>query len=164
VAKNTKKKSDTEAASGDYEVVVRSLADLINETGLGEIEVERGDLRVRVARQVFASAPIMTAAPDPKVGVPAIAIAAGPMPSPDAAKHPGVVTAPMVGTAYRAAEPGAKPFVDVGRLVKEGDTLLIIEAMKTMNQIPAPRSGTVTQILVEDAQPVEYGEPLLIIE
>ena len=82
----------------------------------------------------------------------------------DPAQHPGVVTSPMVGTAYRAPEPGAKPFIDVGSVVKAGDTLLIIEAMKTMNQIPAPRSGTVTQILFEDAQPVEFGEPLMIIE
>ena len=82
----------------------------------------------------------------------------------DPAKHPGVVTSPMVGTAYAAAEPGGKPFVDVGSKVAAGDTLLIVEAMKTMNQIPAPRSGTVTQILVEDAQPVEFGEPLMIIE
>ena len=82
----------------------------------------------------------------------------------DPTKHPGVVTSPMVGTAYRAAEPSAKPFVDIGSVVKAGDTLLIIEAMKTMNQIPAPRAGTVTQILFEDGHPVEYGEPLMIIE
>ena len=82
----------------------------------------------------------------------------------DLAKHPGAVTSPMVGTAYRGAAPGAKPFVDVGSKVVAGETLLIIEAMKTMNQIPAPRSGTVTQILIEDGQPVEFGEPLMIIE
>ena len=82
----------------------------------------------------------------------------------DPAKHPGVVTSPMVGTAYRSPEPGAKPFVDVGSAVKAGETLLIIEAMKTMNQIPAPRAGTVVQILIEDGQPVEFGEPLMIIE
>ncbi|MGB8548003.1 MAG: biotin/lipoyl-containing protein, partial [Xanthobacteraceae bacterium] len=82
----------------------------------------------------------------------------------DPAQHPGVVTSPMVGTAYRAPEPGAKPFIEVGSTVEAGATLLVIEAMKTMNQIPAPRSGTVVQILFEDAQPVEFGEPLLIIE
>ena len=82
----------------------------------------------------------------------------------DASKHPGVVASPMVGTAYAAAEPGAKPFIEVGSQVKAGDTLLIIEAMKTMNQIPAPRAGTVIQILFEDGQPVEFGEPLVIIE
>ena len=82
----------------------------------------------------------------------------------DPAKHPGVVTSPMVGTAYGAAEPGAKPFVEVGSTVKAGDTLLIIEAMKTMNQIPAPRGGTITQVLFDDGQPVEFGEPLVIIE
>jgi acetyl-CoA carboxylase biotin carboxyl carrier protein len=88
-----------------------------------------------------------------------------PMPAPvDPARHPGAVTSPMVGTAYRAGEPGAKPFVDVGSEVKVGDTLLIVEAMKTMNQIPAPRAGTVSQILFEDGQPVEYGQPLMIIE
>ena len=93
---------------------------------------------------------------------PAPAVAAVPLAVADPAKHPGVVTSPMVGTAYRAPEPTAKPFVDVGSVVKAGETLLIIEAMKTMNQIPAPRGGTVTQILFEDGQPVEYGEPLMI--
>jgi acetyl-CoA carboxylase biotin carboxyl carrier protein len=87
-----------------------------------------------------------------------------PTPVLDHAKHPGVVTSPMVGTAYRASEPTAKPFVDIGSVVKAGDTLLIVEAMKTMNQIPAPRAGTVIQILFEDGHPVEYGEPLMIIE
>ena len=95
------------------------------------------------------------------------AVTAAPAAAPvatDVAKHPGVVPSPMVGTAYWASEPGARPFVDVGSKVKVGDTLLIIEAMKTMNQIPSPRAGTVTQILVEDGQPVEFGEPLVIIE
>ena len=100
--------------------------------------------------------PIPAVAPAPAVAIPLEAV--------DPAKHPGVVTSPMVGTAYRAPEPGAKPFVDIGSKVKAGDTLLIIEAMKTMNQIPAPRAGTVTQILFEDGQPVEFGEPLMIIE
>ena len=152
---------EPDAAGTDYEQVVRKLAALVDETGLTEIEIEQGGLRVRVARQqaaVIASAPVGVAMPVP-----------GPTPLPgtgitDPAQHPGVVTSPMVGTAYRAAEPGGKPFVEVGSVVEAGAPLLIIEAMKTMNQIPAPRAGTVVQILFEDAQPVEFGEPLLIIE
>lgn len=152
---------EPDAASADYEQVVRKLATLIDETGLTEIEIEEGGLRVRVARQqttVLASAPAGVAVPVP-----------GPTPLPgtgitDPAQHPGVVTSPMVGTAYRAPEPGGRPFVEVGSVVEAGAPLLIIEAMKTMNQIPAPRAGTVVQILFEDAQPVEFGEPLLIIE
>ncbi len=146
---------------------IRELAALIDETGLTEIEIERNGVRLRVARQaslahMMATAPAFAAhagaVPPPPVAVPA------PMAVLDPAQHPGVVTSPMVGTAYRAAEPGAKPFVDIGSVVKVGDTLLIVEAMKTMNQIPAPRAGTVTQILFEDGQPVEYGEPLMIVE
>ena len=146
--------------------LIRELAKLIDETGLSEIEVEREGVRVRVARQsvtqVLAGAsphvpPIPAVAPAP-------AVSPGPLASADPAKHPGVVTSPMVGTAYRSAEPTAKPFVDIGSTVKAGDPLLIVEAMKTMNQIPAPRGGTVTQILFEDGQPVEYGEPLMIVE
>jgi acetyl-CoA carboxylase biotin carboxyl carrier protein len=95
---------------------------------------------------------------------PAAPAAAAPVVVADIAKHPGVVPSPMVGTAYWASEPGAKPFIEVGSKVTVGQTLLIIEAMKTMNQIPSPRAGTVTQILVEDGQPVEFGEPLVIIE
>jgi acetyl-CoA carboxylase biotin carboxyl carrier protein len=144
--------------------LIRELAKLLDETGLGEIEVEREGVRVRVVRQTVTHVvggagthvpPIPTAAPAPAVI---------PLAVPDPAKHPGVVNSPMVGTAYRSSEPTAKPFVDIGSVVKAGDPLLIIEAMKTMNQIPAPRAGTVTQILFEDGQPVEYGEPLLIIE
>jgi acetyl-CoA carboxylase biotin carboxyl carrier protein len=149
---------DATTQSADYERVVRSLATLLDETGLTEIEIEQGGLRVRVARQ-HAPHPA-----HPAVMVPPTAAtlpAAGLI---DPAQHPGVVTSPMVGTAYRAPEPGAKPFIEVGSTVEAGATLLIIEAMKTMNQIPAPRSGTVVQILFEDAQPVEFGEPLLIIE
>jgi acetyl-CoA carboxylase biotin carboxyl carrier protein len=146
--------------------LIRELAKLLEETGLGEIEVEREGVRVRVARQsvtqVVAGAtphvpPIPAVAPAP-------AVTPGALGAADPAAHPGVVTSPMVGTAYRAPEPGAKAFCEVGSVVKAGDTLLIIEAMKTMNQIPSPRAGTVTQILVEDGQPVEFGEPLVIIE
>ena len=145
--------------------LIRELAKLLDETGLSEIEVEREGVRVRVARQsmmqVVAGAgshvpPIPAVAPAPAVVGAPIAT--------DPTKHPGLVTSPMVGTAFRSPEPEAKPFVDIGSTVKAGDPLLIVEAMKTMNQIPAPRGGTVTQILFEDGQPVEYGEPLMIIE
>jgi acetyl-CoA carboxylase biotin carboxyl carrier protein len=142
--------------------MIRALARLLDETGLTEIEVERDGERVRVARQaqpIAASAPSRSAAPPTAEARPA---AEGtPL---DPSEHPGVVTSPMVGTAYCAPEPGARPFVEVGSHVRAGETLLIVEAMKTMNQIPAPRAGTVTQILIEDGQPVEFGEPLMIIE
>ena len=136
--------------------LIRELAQLLDETKLTEIEIERDGLRVRVGRGATA---VAAAAPAP---APAAAVAAA-APA-DPAKHPGAVTSPMVGTAYMGPAPGAKPFVDVGSKVLAGETLLIVEAMKTMNQIPAPRAGTVTQILVEDGQPVEFGEPLMIIE
>src|SRR5499426_3679891 len=140
--------------------LIRELARLLDETGLSEIEYERDGQRVRVAREahVAAAAPARQPAPaDP----PAPAAETAPL---DPAKHPGVITSPMVGTAYVGPEPGAKPFVEVGGRVQAGDTLLIVEAMKTMNQIPSPRAGTVVQILIEDGQPVEFGEPLMIVE
>jgi acetyl-CoA carboxylase biotin carboxyl carrier protein len=140
--------------------LIRELARLLDETGLSEIEYERDGQRVRVARQaeVTAAAPARQSAPaDP----PAPAAEAAPL---DPAKHPGVITSPMVGTAYVGPEPGARPFVEVGSRVEVGDTLLIVEAMKTMNQIPSPRAGTVIQVLIEDGQPVEFGEPLIIVE
>ncbi len=140
------------------EDVVRTLARLLDETRLTEIEIEQRGVRVRIARQnAVTYAP---AAPEATRAVPA----AMPAVAIDPSQHPGVVASPMVGTAYRSPEPGAKPFCEVGSAVKEGDTLLIVEAMKTLNQIPAPRSGTVVQILFEDAQPVEFDEPLMIIE
>ncbi len=141
------------------EEAVRTLARLLDETRLTEIEIEQHGLRIRIARQMSVSyaQPAVMEAPRPiPTAAPAGAV--------DPSKHPGVVASPMVGTAYRAPEPGAKPFCDVGTVVKAGDTLLIVEAMKTLNQIPAPKSGTVVQILFEDAQPVEFGEPLMIIE
>lgn len=143
--------------------LIRELAKLLDETHLTEIEIEREGLRVRVARQITTNVVAASSGHVPPIPAVAPAPAAVPLAA-DPAKHPGVVTSPMVGTGYRAPEPTAKPFVDIGSVVKAGDTLLIIEAMKTMNQIPAPRGGTVTQILFEDGQPVEYGEPLLIIE
>jgi acetyl-CoA carboxylase biotin carboxyl carrier protein len=150
--------------SSDDSALIRELALLLDETSLSEIEIERAGLRVRVARNIsvaaavpasFQPAPFVAAAA-PGAGAPAAAA--------DLSKHPGVVPSPMVGTAYWAPEPGAKPFIEVGAKVSVGQTLLIIEAMKTMNQIPSPRAGTVTQILIEDGQPVEFGEPLVIIE
>jgi acetyl-CoA carboxylase biotin carboxyl carrier protein len=141
--------------------LIRELAALLVETGLSEIEVEQNDLRIRVARNVTTHA-----AGPAEMQSPAIAAGAERVQTPplEPAKHPGTVPSPMVGTAYRAPEPGAAPFIDVGASVREGQTLLIIEAMKTMNPITAPRSGTVLAIMVEDGQPVEFGEPLLIIE
>ena len=149
--------------SSEDSALVRELALLLDETSLTEIEIERAGLRLRVARNVSVAATMpmqMAAAPAALPAASAAPAAAGP----DLSKHPGAVSSPMVGTAYWAPEPGAKPFIEVGSKVSVGQTLLIIEAMKTMNQIPSPRAGTVTQILVEDGQQVEYGEPLDIIE
>lgn len=147
--------------------LIRDLADLLNETGLSEIEIEKNGLRVRVARQLTVAAtaqaaPMGSGAAGAATGAaPAAGVASG---EADPAKHPGAVKSPMVGTAYRAPEPGAAPFIDVGSRVNQGDTLFIIEAMKTMNQIPAPKAGTVTAVLFENGQPVEFGEPMVIIE
>jgi len=146
-------------SNSDDSALIRELALLLDETNLTEIEIERAGLRVRVARNVSISA-----AMPPSYQPAAPAPAAAPAAVADVAKHPGAVPSPMVGTVYWASEPGAKPFVEVGSKVSVGQTLVIIEAMKTMNQIPSPRAGTVTQILVEDGQPVEFGEPLVIIE
>jgi acetyl-CoA carboxylase biotin carboxyl carrier protein len=153
-------KSKSESKSDDS-ALIRELALLLAETNLTEIEIERAGLRVRVARNISIAASLPTAAVQ---AVAAPAVAAAPAAAADLAKHPGVVPSPMVGTAYWSPEPGAKPFIEVGSKVSAGQTLLIIEAMKTMNQIPSPRAGTVTQILIEDGQPVEFGEPLVIIE
>ncbi|NAZ37880.1 acetyl-CoA carboxylase biotin carboxyl carrier protein [Rubellimicrobium sp. CFH 75288] len=153
---------------------IRALAELLRANDLTELEVKRDfgendKLVVRVSRggpPVVAQMALPAAAmpaPAPAAPAPAPAAAAGPVPS-DPAAHPGAVTSPMVGTVYLQPEPGAPPFVTVGSQVKTGDTLLIIEAMKTMNQIPAPHAGTVKRILVEDGAPVEYGAPLVIIE
>src|SRR6201986_5361923 len=143
--------------------LIPDLARLLDEASLTEIEIERAGFRVRVARNVSIAASVPAAAPVAAPQAPAPAIAA-PAAALAMAKHPGAVPSPMVGTAYWASEPGAKPFIEVGTRVSVGQTLLIIEAMKTMNQIPSPRAGTVTQILVEDGQPVEFGEPLVILE
>jgi acetyl-CoA carboxylase biotin carboxyl carrier protein len=155
------RKSDSPGTPAIDHEAIRELAKLLDETGLTEIAVERDGVSIRVARHSGgaigrgrggeATAPVPTT------------VAATPLPI-DPAQHPGVVASPMVGTAYLAPEPGARPFVEIGALVKAGEPLMIIEAMKTMNQIPAPRAGTVIQILVDDGQPVEYGQPLMIIE
>lgn len=140
--------------------LIRELAELLTETNLTEIEIEHDDLRIRVARtpgEVRVAAPMR--APEPVEAKPAV-----PAPAADAKPAEGAVPSPMVGTAYRAPDPDARPYVEVGDKVKAGQTILIVEAMKTMNQIPAPKAGTVTAILVEDGQPVEYGEPLMVIE
>jgi acetyl-CoA carboxylase biotin carboxyl carrier protein len=161
VARGPKETGDkTEGASVDHDVI-RELAKLLDETGLTEIEFERGGVRVRVARQ---GQPVVAAVAPPRATAAAADIPAADVSGGDLSKHPGLVPSPMVGTAYLGPEPGARPYVEVGSQVRAGQTLLIVEAMKTMNQIPAPRAGRVVQILVEDAQPVEFGEPLMIIE
>ena len=146
--------------------LVRKLADILTETGLTEIEVEHNDLKIRVAKTltaapaaVYAPAPVAAAAP-----APAAAPVAGEA-APAAVERKGdVVKSPMVGTVYLQPQPDAAPFVKVGDTVTAGQTLLIVEAMKTMNPIPAPRGGKIVEIIVQDAQPVEFGEPLIVIE
>ena len=142
---------------------VRKLAQLLQETGLGEIELADGDKRIRVARPAVTVAAAPVAAPV-AVAAPAAAPGAAAGANGDLGKHPGAVKSPMVGTAYLAPEPGKPNFVVVGDKVTAGQTLLIIEAMKTFNPIKAPKAGTVTQILIDNARPVEFGEPLMIVE
>jgi acetyl-CoA carboxylase biotin carboxyl carrier protein len=145
--------------------LVRAIAQLLTETNVGEIEVAKGDLKVRVARHsgvAFAAAPTMAASA--VVAAPQAAATGAPAKPADVAAHPGTVKSPMVGTAYRKPSPEAKNFVEIGSTVKAGDKLLLIEAMKTFNDITAPSAGTVTAILVDDAQPVEFGQPLFVIE
>jgi acetyl-CoA carboxylase biotin carboxyl carrier protein len=145
--------------------LVRELAALLDETGLGEIEIEREGVRVRVARRVSIEAGAAAGVPAPAVQTLAQqAEAVAKKAADDPAKHPGAVKSPMVGTAYLAPEPGAAQFIEIGTRVAQGQTILIIEAMKTMNHIPASKAGTVTAILVTNGQPVEFGEPLAIIE
>lgn len=140
--------------------LIRDLAGILHDTNLTEIEVELGDFKVRVSRGGTAVHAI--AATAPQVITAATAGSAAPVAVADTSKN--AVASPMVGTAYLAPSPGAKAFIEVGQTVREGQTLLIIEAMKTMNQIPSPRAGKVTAILFEDAAPVEFGEPLVVIE
>ena len=164
MSKNTPHQSDVN--------FIQALAELLHENDLTELQVKRDygendSLNVRVSRQTQTV--VQTAAPAAPVATAAPAAPSAPAPAPatdvaDPAAHPGAVTSPMVGTVYMAAEPGAAPFVSTGSTVKEGDTILIIEAMKTMNHIPAPRAGTIKRIMVEDGGPVEFGAPLVIIE
>jgi acetyl-CoA carboxylase biotin carboxyl carrier protein len=148
--------------SGIDQQLIRDLAEILNETHLTEIEIEQDDLRIRVSRQAAAVQAVVPAPVSAAVAAPAASVQSAPAASADPGKN--AVPSPMVGTAYRAPSPDAQAFIEVGQKVREGQTLLIIEAMKTMNQIPSPRTGTVTAILFEDAQPVEYGEPLVVIE
>ncbi|QPC87860.1 acetyl-CoA carboxylase biotin carboxyl carrier protein [Mesorhizobium sp. NBSH29] len=149
--------------NGVDQQLIRDLAGILNETQLTEIEVEQGDLRVRVSRQSTMMQAVAPAAGPVFPGqAPQSQPVAAPAPAADPSKN--AVPSPMVGTAYASSSPDSKPFIEVGQTVKEGQTLLIIEAMKTMNQIPSPRAGKVTAILFEDSQPVEYGEPLVVIE
>lgn len=151
--------------------LIEAIAKLLNEQNLAEIEIEREDLRVRVTRSYATQAvqqvsmPAYAPAPAAPAPVASAGVAAAIAPAhDDLSSNPGTLTSPMVGTAYLSPEPGKPAFATVGTKVSEGQTVLIIEAMKTMNQIPAHRSGTVTRILVEDASPVEYGQPLVVIE
>ncbi len=145
--------------------LIRELAALLTETGLNEIEIEDDDLRVRVARDVPAQpTQVIYGEQKQPAAAPPATTPAEPAARTDPARHPGCVPSPMVGTVYRASEPNAKPFVEVGDQVLAGQAILIVEAMKHMNEVAAPRAGKVLEIFVEDGQPVEYGEPLMIIE
>jgi acetyl-CoA carboxylase biotin carboxyl carrier protein len=152
------RKPDNPASPAIDHEAIRELAKLLDETGLTEIAVEHDGVSIRVARHFAGATPRSWPVEPPVTPIGSTAVPIDP------ALHPGVVASPMVGTAYLAPQPGARPFVDIGSSVKAGEPLMIIEAMKTMNQIPAPRPGTVIQILVEDGQPVEYGQPLMIVE
>ncbi|MBN9314607.1 MAG: acetyl-CoA carboxylase biotin carboxyl carrier protein [Devosia sp.] len=164
----------TKASPNADQDLIEAIARLLNEQNLAEIEIEREDVRVRVTRSypsqavqqvsVPAYAPAAVAPAAPASTVPAGAAAAAAPATDDLSSNPGTLTSPMVGTAYLSPEPGKPAFVNVGARVSEGQTVLIVEAMKTMNQIPAHRSGTITRILVEDGTPVEYGQPLVVIE
>lgn len=160
------KSNTTKSALSDPDLaLIASLAEILNDTGLSEIELDRKGTKFRVAKQVTAVATVASPAPAPVVHAHAAPVHDAPAaPAAKAGDHPGTVKSPMVGTVYMAPSPGAANFIEVGATVKEGQTLLIIEAMKTMNQIHAPRAGKVTAIYVENGRPVEYGEPLVAIE
>ncbi|MBB3658547.1 acetyl-CoA carboxylase biotin carboxyl carrier protein [Rhizobium sp. BK650] len=156
-----------EKKSGIDQALIRDLANILKDTDLTEIEVEQEDLRIRVSRAgttQFIQAPIAAPAYAAPAAAAAAPVAAAAAPAATGRNPANTVNAPMVGTAYMAPAPGARAFIELGATVKEGQTLLIIEAMKTMNQIPSPKSGKVTEILVEDGSPVEYGQPLVVIE
>ena len=144
--------------------LIRELADLLKETDLSEIEIEQDDFRIRVSRAPLAAAPVAAVEPRPQPLLAKTAEQSSAASLSDPARHPGCVPSPMVGTAYRSPEPGKGPFVEVGDQVQVGQTILIVEAMKHMNEVASPRAGKVVEILVEDGQPLEYGQPLMIIE
>lgn len=148
--------------------LIRDLAEILNDTNLSDIEIEHGEMRIRVSRTTAQTIVAPMSAPNAPAALPAPsampALPEAPSASAPAANEKNIVPSPMVGTAYLAPAPGAEPFVKVGQKVTEGQSLLIVEAMKTMNQIPSPRAGIVKAILVNDAQPVEFGEPLVIVE
>lgn len=160
----------SEKKQGIDKELIRELANILNDTDLSEIEVEQEDLRIRVSRAapapatVYAAAPAAYAPAPAPVAAPVIATAAPAAAAAPARNPANTVSSPMVGTVYLSPAPGARPFIEVGATVKEGQTILIVEAMKTMNQIPAPKSGKIVEIVVNDAQPVEYGEALVVIE
>lgn len=159
--------TDEKASDGAMRVdtgLIRQLADLLSEHDLTEIEVEDGDRRIAVKREPAVAAPAAAAPTAPLPAVLASPSPPAPVAADDAAGHPGAVRSPMVGTVFLSAEPGAAPFISAGARVEAGDTLLIVEAMKVMNPIPAPRAGTVQQVCVQDAQPVEFDQVLAIIE
>jgi acetyl-CoA carboxylase biotin carboxyl carrier protein len=159
----------SQANGGVDPALVRELAAILSETGLSEIEVEHGELKLRLARTLHvapaaAPAAALVHAPAPTLAPVAAAAAPAPAPGSDKRQDPNAVLSPMVGTAYLAPEPGRPPFIKVGDSVSEGQTLMVVEAMKTLNPIPAPRSGKIKEIVVADGQPVEFGEALVILE
>ena len=164
------KSADKKSSSADQELI-SAIAEMVNKQNLAEVEIERDEFRIRVTRsfapsevmQVSAPAIAPIAAPAP-AAAPAAVISLEQAPVDDVSSSPNTLLSPMVGTAYLAPEPGATDFINVGMNVNEGQTMIIVEAMKTMNQIPAHKSGTITKILVQDSQPIEFGEPLVIIE
>ena len=159
------KKAPAKSALSDPDLaLIASLAEILNDTGLSEIELDRKGTKFRVAKQLTAVAQVASASPAPAVHAHAATLHEVPAAAPKPADNPGTVKSPMVGTVYMAPSPGSANFIEVGSSVKEGQTLLIIEAMKTMNQIHAPRAGKVTAIYVDNGHPVEYGEPLVAIE
>ncbi len=167
----TKSTNASKKTSNADQDLIRAIAEMVNEQNLAEIEIERDEFRIRVTRS-FASNEVMQvsapvapaiAAPLPASAAPA-ALSVSATPEDDLSSNPNTLLSPMVGTAYLAPEPGATDFIKVGMSVNEGQTMMIVEAMKTMNQIPAHKSGTITKIIIEDAQPIEFGEPLVIIE
>ncbi len=159
------KKAPAKSTASDPDLdLIASLADILNQTGLSEIELDRKGTRVRVAKTLTAVATVASAPPAPVLHAHAPPVHEAPAAPKAVGDHPGTVKSPMVGTVYLAPSPGSPNFIDIGSTVKEGQTLLIIEAMKTMNQIHAPRAGKVTAIYVDNGHPVEYGEPLVAIE